>query len=204
MKKSGIRRTGKIIFGFEDFAGKLFDTVILNVLWLLSCVPIITVGAATTAFYYTAKKVLVDDEGYVFRVFLSAFKLNFKKATQLWLIWIAVIVVIHLDIAVATFFSTEPFGPVLKMLYVVLLLFAVSVAFCSFTVQARFDMKIGWILKLSMYMFVRYFLTSLLILLFVFSLYLCYLYATWLLLVLPSYFVKLISPFLEKKFRNYM
>lgn len=34
----------------------LVDAVLLGMVWLLFCIPIITVGASTTAFYYTYHK----------------------------------------------------------------------------------------------------------------------------------------------------
>ena len=36
--------------------GKAVDCVILSVLWLVCCLPVITIGASSTALYYTVHK----------------------------------------------------------------------------------------------------------------------------------------------------
>ena len=62
------------------------DLMILNLLFLLSCVPIFTVGAAVTALYAVCFRFDTKDEGYVLRGYFRAFRANFKQATILWLI----------------------------------------------------------------------------------------------------------------------
>ena len=42
--------------GFWRFMGKLWDALVLNILWVVCCIPLVTVGAATTAVYYVALK----------------------------------------------------------------------------------------------------------------------------------------------------
>ena len=70
--------------------GRLFDLVILNLLFIICSVPIITIGAATAALYTVMLKFVKDEEGYIFSGFFVAFKDNFKKATISWLIILAI------------------------------------------------------------------------------------------------------------------
>ena len=44
----------KLMQGLDKF----FNVCYLSIVWLLACIPIITIGAANTALYYTANKVL--------------------------------------------------------------------------------------------------------------------------------------------------
>ena len=44
---------------FEDL-GKISDIVILNFLFIISCIPIITIGASVTATYSVAMKMTKD------------------------------------------------------------------------------------------------------------------------------------------------
>ena len=43
------------LFNYDNpvwrFIGKLGDLIILNVLWLITSIPIVTIGASTTALY---------------------------------------------------------------------------------------------------------------------------------------------------------
>ena len=58
----------------------------LNVLWLICCLPIVTIGASTTALYYTSFKICKDEGSFITTMFFRSFKQNFKQATVIWLI----------------------------------------------------------------------------------------------------------------------
>ena len=65
---------------------KICDMCCLNVLWLVCCIPVFTIGASTTALYTVMLKMVKNEEGYIFRGFFKAFKENFKQSTIMWLI----------------------------------------------------------------------------------------------------------------------
>ena len=44
-----------------NFIGKLLDCFFLNILWVITSIPIITAGAATTALYYCTIKLAKDE-----------------------------------------------------------------------------------------------------------------------------------------------
>lgn len=74
---------------FWNFIGKLTDACLMSILWAICSLPVITAGAATTAFYdYTMKQVR-DEEGSIIKSFFTSFKKNFRKATLIWLIELA-------------------------------------------------------------------------------------------------------------------
>ena len=61
----------------------------LNILWLVCSLPIITIGASTTALIYSCMK-LRKDEGYPTRNFFHSFKENFGQSTLIWLLYLVV------------------------------------------------------------------------------------------------------------------
>lgn len=65
---------------------KLADLMWLNLLYILTSIPIITIGAATAALYCVTMRVVADEESYITKDFFKAFKNNFKQATILWII----------------------------------------------------------------------------------------------------------------------
>ncbi len=74
------------------------DLAILSVLWFVCCLPVITIGASTTAMYYVALKMVRDEEDMKLTVaFFEAFKSNFKQATALNIISLVIGVVLLLD-----------------------------------------------------------------------------------------------------------
>ena len=80
-------------FSYDSKFGQLFLKLAygccLNVLWLICCLPIVTIGASTTALYYTSFKIAKDEGSYITTMFFRSFKQNFKQATVIWLIMLA-------------------------------------------------------------------------------------------------------------------
>lgn len=65
----------------------------MSVLWIIFSIPIITIGASTTALLNTVDKVLLHDSGYIWREFWTCFKQNFKQSTIAWLMAFLVIII---------------------------------------------------------------------------------------------------------------
>ena len=75
---------------FSQLLLKLCYSCYLNLLWFICSLPIITIGASTTALYYASLKIIRGEESYAATLFFRSFKQNFKQATQLWLIMLGV------------------------------------------------------------------------------------------------------------------
>ena len=71
---------------FMQAMARVYDLVILNLLFLLSCVPLITIGAASAALYTVCFRIGTDREQGIFRSYFQAFRENFRQGTILWLI----------------------------------------------------------------------------------------------------------------------
>ena len=71
---------------FSQLLLKLCYACYLNLLWLVCSLPIVTVGASTTALYYSCLKIVRDEDSHVGACFFRSFRENFKQATALWLI----------------------------------------------------------------------------------------------------------------------
>ncbi len=59
----------------------------LNILWLVCSIPIITMGASTTALIYSCMK-LQQEEGYPTNNFFHSFRENLKQATGIWICYL--------------------------------------------------------------------------------------------------------------------
>lgn len=79
------------------FLTKLADLMILNIVFLITCIPVFTIGAAWTALYYVAMKMVRDEESTILRSYFHAFRQNFRQATVLWLGVVAVGALLGLD-----------------------------------------------------------------------------------------------------------
>ena len=72
--------------GFSKLMNKIADLFILNILWIFCSIPIVTMGATTTALYSVNLKLINNEEENLTKTFFKSFKENFKKATIIWLI----------------------------------------------------------------------------------------------------------------------
>ena len=70
---------------FFRFMSKLADLMILNLLWILCSVPIITIGASTAALYKVTMEMAENRESYVVRTFIRTYLDNMKRATVGWM-----------------------------------------------------------------------------------------------------------------------
>lgn len=75
---------------FSQLLIKLCYSCYLNLLWFLCCIPVITIGASTTALYYVSFKIVKEEEHSLARTFFRAFRENFRQSTVLWLIMLAI------------------------------------------------------------------------------------------------------------------
>ena len=83
---------------FWMFMDKVTDAVMISLLWLVCSLPVITMGAATTAVFQFTLHQVRDEEGYVWKSFFKAFRQNFRQATVLWLGGLAVGVFLAADL----------------------------------------------------------------------------------------------------------
>lgn len=82
MAREPFLKTDNPVFAFM---GKLGDVVLLNVIWLVCCLPVVTAGASVTALFYTARKIAAGEEYRVRHDFFHSFRANWRQATLFWL-----------------------------------------------------------------------------------------------------------------------
>lgn len=86
---------------FWNFMGKITDVACMSILWLITSLPIITIGASTAAFYSFTLDAIQDNEGRVLSSYFSAFRENFKKSTLIWLIQLLAMVFMAVNLFAA-------------------------------------------------------------------------------------------------------
>lgn len=74
------RRSGSAV----DFLELLFDLAVVNLLFLLCCLPVVTGGASLAGLCYAAEK-LRRQEGGPAANFWKGFRRNFRQATAAWI-----------------------------------------------------------------------------------------------------------------------
>ena len=64
--------------------GRVTDLILLNIVYLVTCLPLFTIGAATTALYTMCFRLMREEYSGLIRSYFQAFKENFKQATLIW------------------------------------------------------------------------------------------------------------------------
>ncbi len=82
--------------GFFSTLSRLVDIVGLSLFWALLCIPIVTIGPATAALYYTVVKSFREGQGNTFTLFFKAVWSNLKKGVLCTLIFIPIVLVLYL------------------------------------------------------------------------------------------------------------
>lgn len=62
--------------------------ILLNLLYLLMCLPIITIGVATSALFEVLLRYADDERGYLIKDYFQAVKSNWKQATAAFMLLI--------------------------------------------------------------------------------------------------------------------
>ncbi len=155
----------KGIFSYDNpvmrFIGKFWDVLILNLLWLICCIPVFTVGAATTAVYYVTLRLARDEDGYTIRSFFRSFKQNFRQATVIWLILLMVGIILFCDLWFVLTANIVPAGTprILAMaLFIGMLAVWFAVLIYVFPVLARFYGTIKQTITNAFLLSIRYIL----------------------------------------------
>ena len=124
----------------------------LNILWLICCIPVFTIGAATTAMHTVLFRYLENKDDNVIHPFFKAFSENFKQATGLWMICLPVIVLLVID-ALFLYGNHSGMLGLLWIPFAIVTLVLSIVMTYTFPLLARYDSPIKQIIHNSLILF---------------------------------------------------
>lgn len=146
---------------FMQAMGRIADLVTLNLLFLLSCVPLVTIGAASTALYTVCFRIGTEREQGVCRSYFQAFRENFKQGTILWLILALFLITGFLNTLLL--YSLEGGLHYLFLLTAILVVLAVMMFSYAFPLVSQFSNDIRSTLKNALFLSLGYLPRSILI-----------------------------------------
>ena len=184
---------------------KVMDAVILGVLWLICSVPIITIGAASSAFYYAYNKCVCQERGYAWTAFFAGFRSNFKQATLLWLGLLGMLVFTFLDYQILNAYSGV--FPIVKVLmgfmiaaFVYLLLWGLYV----FAYISRFEVETKAVVRITAAMVLQNTLWMAMLLVVFVILVVCVFLLPVIGILVPAIYMVVANRILERVFKKYM
>ena len=159
----------------------LTNLVLLNILWLICCVPVFTAGAATSALYHTVFQYRTKADDEVFRPFFRGFRSNFRQSTLMMLPLLAATALLVFDIV---YLVAQGKGTAILFLLIVALFFVLGIGVHLCPLIARFEMSPKALLSTAFSLVMLYFPATLTVIALAFL-------PPVLLFVLPDLFLRL-------------
>ena len=116
---------------------RIADLLILNMITLICCLPVITIGAALTAMHSVLLTMVRNKDSYIFRSYFQSFKQNFRQATALWLIFLAAFLFIGYDLYLIMY-SGMQFPKIVVWLLLIVAAALIMISIYAFALEARF------------------------------------------------------------------
>lgn len=176
----------------------------LSIVWIICCIPVLTIGSATAALYYSVVKSVRKERGSPLKEFFSAFKTNLKQGIFLTFIMLAIALLVVLNIYSADLTQNNNLSDIFVVLSRFVLLLGIFVFRYLFAILSRFTYKTAQYFKVSCAMAFKHIFTSLLLtLLFIVVIEAVYIFPI-IIIIAPGVTAYIDSLLIERVFRRYM
>ena len=133
----------------------LIDIIWLGMLWMFCSLPVLTLGAASTALYYSMVKCVRHERGRATREFFASFRRNFRQATVLWLLCLGALALGLADVCAFSRMGVSR-GSFLYVFSRLLLLPAPLLFPWIFAFLSRFDNTVSVTLRYALWLAVKH------------------------------------------------
>lgn len=124
------------LFGFMERVG---DIVIMNLLFLLTCIPIITIGPSLVALYSVTLKMAAGEEGYAVKAYFNAFAKNFMQGSYVGLADTIIVLIIAANAVCYPLFSGPYKDYYLYAIVIFVCTIALLLSFLAYPLMARYE-----------------------------------------------------------------
>lgn len=147
------------IFSPDGLGTEIFrqtgGVIILTILWLLGCLPVVTIGTSTAALYYAMVKAVRKNRGQPFSEFARAYRRNLRMGTAVTCMLLLFAGVIGYEIWLVDT-NGLAMGALWAVMSKTLLLLTCYIALFIFPVMSRFDVGLKKIFNLAFVMAIRF------------------------------------------------
>ena len=147
---------------FGRYMARLGDLILLQAVFLLTSLPVITAGAGIAALYSVSKKMRTDSALMVLPAYFAAFKSNFRKATLLWLALLAAGALMFFDLRFLRNSDAPWIGTARIVFYIAIGVWYLLFLY-AFPLEAWYDNTVGRHLANSMRLSLSHVWTTLLL-----------------------------------------
>lgn len=191
--------------GLYKFMSRLWDMLKLNFMWVICSIPIVTMGAATTAAYTITLRMVDEEEGYICGPFWREFKANIKKGSIMGVILIIATYALYLDFQF--FKAVEKYSFAFLAIFVLGVILTFTHFIYAFPLQARYENSIINTMRNSFRISLKYFPKTIFLFIALLIEYIIFYQLSWTLLFFglllgPACIILTISGFARQFFRN--
>lgn len=136
---------------FWQFMSKITDLLILNVIFVISCIPVITIGTAISSLYYMCLKLKRNESPYIWKGYWKAFRENFKQSTIIWLVSLVIIYFLGMDYSILKLQESNTLTFSRGLIWLATIIFF-SIFIYIFPIVSHFHCTIRQAVKNSFYM----------------------------------------------------
>lgn len=111
------------------------NLVLLNLLWIICSLPIITMGAATSAMYHVVFLYITNQDDCVIKPFFKALAGTLKQATPVWVLYLLA----GCMLVAEAFYLGGDASDVLKILLAVIVLLYIAVGTFLYPLMGRYE-----------------------------------------------------------------
>lgn len=186
---------------YARFMNWLWNMLVISVLWTVCCIPVFTIGAASTAAYYAMAKSVRHHTGREAAEFFSSFRSNLRQASVLTVIVGLILAIVLLECIYFYSDSSVPLG-VLYLFYFL----AATVVACAIYLWpclSRFAKGSFALLRMAIVLVFRHLMTTVLLLLLLAAALLGVYLMPWGILIFPGLMIYLQTFLMEKILLRY-
>ena len=140
------------------FGNIMADIMILGIIWTLLAIPVVTIGASTSAVYYVFTKRINGRDGYLLQDFWKSFRQNFITATAVWMTLLLIFAVLSFNILYAGLL--EGMAGFMLIIQFVIFVQMVFIAMYAFPLISRFEMGYRAVFKTAFFLANRHILIT--------------------------------------------
>ena len=100
--------------------GRLGDIIILNMIFVVGCIPVITIGTSLSALYAVAMKMARGEDPSVWKEFWKAYKRNFRPATICWMIMAVIAILLFVDFRIIGVFKGSSIYSIMRIVLAII------------------------------------------------------------------------------------
>lgn len=143
----------KSLMFFVIYFRRFWKLMGLNILFLITCIPVLTIGPATAAMMYILRKYTQEEAAYVWREYWQQFKENFKQAFPLGLISLVAYALLGFALYFYIFQATfDPIAYVLVAICAIALAILTFITFYAYLLMVTLKLSLIKIIKNSLVM----------------------------------------------------